>query len=279
MFLRPTAVLALDTGSTTVAVVSPGLGGVRVRACRRVELPPGALVPSPVEPNLRQPEAVVTALRRLVEELGVRRGTLVVPDGAARCLILEAAGAEVSPDYARYRLAPGLPYPAGEAVVDVLPLGRGRGVGAAIRRSVVEEYESAAARAGFGVDRVDLAPLASLAGLVRRPPARGVAVDLILGDSAVSLAVFRDGVLRLLRGRRRDPGPGELARLWEEVERSSALAGEGLRPRVRIVGSGAAALVRELTEAGVSVEPGRVVAHNGLPVDSAELAWLGAVRS
>jgi hypothetical protein len=99
--------------------------------------------------------------------------------------LLTDAAADTDPrELVRFRLASSLPYPPGEAVVDVLPLGGGRLLGAAVRRSVVAEYESVATAAGFEQEGVDLAPLVALAGLARR--ASGVHV--ILGDAALSLA-------------------------------------------------------------------------------------------
>jgi hypothetical protein len=276
---RPTRIVALDAGAATGAVVSRGLGAPRVRAYGRIDLSPGVLVPSPLDRNLRDVDQVQDALARLAESLGAGRTILVLPDGVARFLILEAPGSDVPADYARYRLGQGLPYPPEEAVVDVLRLGRGRGVGAAVRRAVVEEYEAAATRAGLTPDRVDLAPLAALERLLRRPPGRGVGVDVILGDAALSLAVFRDGGLLAFRSRRRDPGAGELERVWREVERSAALTGAGVLPRVRIVGSGAAAAIRELSATGAAVEAGWATSRDGLPVEPAELAWLGASRA
>ena len=129
-------------------------------------------------------------------------------------------------EYARFRWAQGLAHPAAEAIVDVLPLGAGRAVAAAVRRAVALEYEAVAGRAGLSPGRVDLAPLAALSALVRDAPAEPAAVDVILGDAAYCLAASYGGALRVLRNRRairrrRSGPPGR------EVDRTAAFAGDG----------------------------------------------------
>ncbi len=124
--------------------------------------------------------------------------------------------------------------------------------------------------AGFTQERVDLAPLIAVAGLLRR----GAGVHVILGDAALSLAAFQDARLTAFRTRRRDPGPGEARRLLEEAERTALLGGgDGA---VTFVGPGARGLVQELVASGspVSLGPGGESAPEG-----AEAAWLTGVLS
>jgi len=272
-------VLSLDAGSVSAAAAAWGWGGLRLRSFGQVSFATGVLAPSPFEPNLLQPETVRAALTELRERLGAteRRATVILPDGVARIVLMETRGGVAPRDLARYRLAQGLPFPVEEAVVDVLPVGPGRILAAAVRRRVVEEYETAVAAAGWTRERVDLAPLAALAALRRMPG--GATVDVILGDAALSLAAFRHGQLRVFRSRRRDPGPGEAGRLREEVDRSAALAGAEARPRVRVVGPGTLALIRELSALGREAEPGWGTPQPGLPGSTAELAWIGAAAS
>ena len=59
-----------------------------------------------------------------------------------------------------------------------------------------------------------------------------------------------------------------------EVDRTAALAGNGGPPRIRAVGPGALALLSAWQHEGRSVEAGWR-AEGALPVDAAELAWLG----
>jgi hypothetical protein len=142
----------------------------------------------------------------------------------------------------------------------------------------VHEYEEAAAAAGFVQERLELAPLAALSGLLPDPGA-GRVTAVILGDAALCLAGFEGGELATFRSRRRDPGPDEARRLREDVERTAALAGPGSPPRVKLVGSGSGALARELTQLGLAAEPGWQAAANGHVVEGAEMAFLGAARA
>ena len=267
--VRPRLVVAFDASGVSGALFARALTRPRLRAFARIELPPGALTPSALGSNVQRPDAVGEALEALRQRLGNGSGaTLVLPDGVGRVLLLDTPEGTHDRDYVRFRLAAALPYPADEATFDVLSLGRGRALGAAVRRSVVAEYEQAAAGAGFTQERVDLAPLIAVAGLLRR----GAGVHVILGDAALSLATFQDARLTAFRTRRRDPGPGEARRLLEEAERTALLGGgDGV---VTFVGPGARGLVQELVASGrpVSLGPGAEDAP-GAP----EAAWLAGV--
>ncbi len=250
---RPRLVVAFDASGVSGARFGRAFARPRLRAFARIELPAGALTPSALGPNVQRSGA-----------------TLVLPDGVGRVLLFDTPDGTDDRAYVRFRLAGSLPYPADEATFDVLSLGRGRALGAAVRRSVVAEYEQAAGRAGFTQERVDLAPLIAVEGLLRR----GAGVHVILGDAALSLATFQDARLTAFRTRRRDPGPGEARRLLEEAERTALLgAGDGA---VSFVGPGARGLVQELVASGspVSLGPGAESAPG-----AAEAAWLAGVLS
>ena len=77
--------VALDAASVSGGRLARGLGGFRLENVVRLELPAGALVPSPMGPNLLEPERVRTSLARLLDSLGGGReqATLVLPDGLA----------------------------------------------------------------------------------------------------------------------------------------------------------------------------------------------------
>jgi hypothetical protein len=220
---------------------------------------------------------VRSTLSKLVDALGGARGaaTLVLPDGVARGLVFEAAPGVPPAEQARFKLAASLPYPAREALVEVRPLGGDRHLGVAIRRRVVEEYESLAQAAGLSVERVDLSATAALEGLLRLRAEGDSVVDVVLGDTALSLLGHRAGALRVFRSRLRDLGPEEPDRLLGEVVRTATLAGDGAAPRVRIVGPGATALARELSSRGTRAEPGWRAEGLGVGFDAAELPWLG----
>ena len=276
---RPRLFVALDAGSVSGGAGTRSGGGLRLASHARVPLGPGALAPSPFAPNVVRPGEVADALRELARSLRIGPAAVCVllPDGIARLALLDVP-ADVTPQqHARFRIVPGLPYPAEEAVIDVLPVGSGRAVVAAVRRSVIEGYERVAEQAGLAQDRLDLTPLAALSGLLRQPgDAGGLTVDVVLGDAAFCMAAHQDGVLRALRNRRRDPGPDEARRLAEEVQRTSVLAGDGAGPHVRVVGAGAGDLLATWRANGGTAEPGWGSEGAGAGVEPSELAWLGA---
>lgn len=270
--------VAFDASGVSGAALGRGLGTPRVRALALAPLLPGALWPSPFEPNLRRSEEVAHAAREVARALRLRDAPvcLVLPDGVARLTDLDVPEGTSPVSFARYRLAPSLPYPIDEAVVDVLALGGSRVLAAAVRRSVLEGYEAAAAAAGLAQERVDLSPLGALAALGASAPAGEPVVDLVLGDAAVSLACRRGGAVGVVRNRRRDPSSGEWRRLHAEADRTAILGGEAPGARMRVVGAGALALVRDMQAAGAPAEAGWHVAGEGVPADGVELAWLGA---
>ena len=260
------------------AALGSSLGGRRARGFVRVALDPGALVPSPSGPNLVRKDEVMGAVRRAIEglELGPGRGrvTVVLPDGLARIALFDLPRGAEPREYVRFRLAASLPWPASETIVDFLNVAHGRVVGAAVRRSTVAEYEEAAAATGSEVERVHMAPLLALEGLVRSG-ARD-AVHAVLGDVALCLATFQEGALVALRSRRRDRSSGEASRLRDELSRTATFAGNGTGP-LRLVLSGAD-VTRLRREAGVDLAE-RGLEGPGKWDDAVEAAWLGGLLS
>ena len=265
--------VGLDASAVTAAALAEGLGARRVRGLARVPLEPGALAPSPSGTNLLRADEVRRAIRRAAEGLG-GRATLVLPDGVARVALVEVPDGADPRDYVLFRLAPSLPFPAAEAIVDALSAGGRRAVGAAVRRATVTEYEQAAVAAGLEVERVHLAPLVALAGLLRGG-ARDE-VHAVLGDVAMCLAAFRGGVPVALRSRWRDRSPGEASRLRQEASVTAALGGDGQEP-VRLVCSGADAerLRRELGDGAGPALAGLA----GGPEAAEPPSWVGGLVS
>ena len=259
--------LAFDASSVAGAVVSRGVSGTTVRATARVALPEDTLGPSPFEPNVRRPDALAAALGELKHALeGPDHVTLVLPHGTARIALLDVPTGTEAADYARFRLASGLPFPVDEAIIDALPLRQGRALAGAVRRGVVAGYEQAAADAGLSPERVDLLALAAAAaGARERSDSR---VEVTLGDVAFSLALFESGELVAFRTRWRDPGPGDARRIAREADRTARLGqGSSVSPRIRVSGPGTGEVVAALTAAGQVAEAG------------AEMAFLGAVAA
>ncbi len=268
-------IVALDAASVTGAEVFRGFGRPEVKAFSAAPLAPGALVPSPFERNASRPEEVKAALKAVTEELGARgrRASVVLPSGVARIVLFDAPPNADALEYARFRLARQLPYAGSEAIVDVLPLGRGKIVAAAVHRAVVEEYEALAASAGLIQEELDLAPLKALAGLARSDPGPRT-VDVILGDAAYCLAAHDGGSVKVVRQRHRAIDAAEWERLRDEAYRTASLAAPGQALRLRIVGSGGLGLLARLRASGESAEPGWPVPVEAEP-RVADAAWLG----
>jgi Tfp pilus assembly PilM family ATPase len=283
---RAKLLVALDAASVTGALVSWGAGGPSVEGLSRAALSPGALAPSPLDENVSRLDEVREALASVRHSLGTngRRATLVLPDGVARTALIEASPGVPIGEYARFRLGQGLPYPVGEATVDALDVGGRRFLCGAVRKSVVEAYEGAVTIAGFSLDRVHLTPFAAVAGLQRagalhEAAATDVVLAVILSDAAVSFAAFRRGTLVALRSRRREPGSHEADWLRQELARTFALAGGEGEPRIAVLGSGTPGVARELVDLGCRAEPAWHGTGRSRPVETAELAWLGAALS
>ena len=134
----------------------------------RAPLSAGALSPSALEPNVGAAAEVRDAVARVAREPASAASpvTVIAPHGVARLLLVEPPPGVDAAEFARYRLSD-LPYPAAEAVVDVVPVRGGRAVAAAIRRSVVEDFEAVVSAAGLRQERLDLAALAALGPLAR----------------------------------------------------------------------------------------------------------------
>jgi hypothetical protein len=246
-------VVALDGSGLQGAVLSRGFGRVEARVLDRVALGQDALVPSPTEPNLVRPEVVKAALDQLLEKLGrPARATLVLPLGVARMTLVDPPAGTDSRDYARFRLGPTLGFGSEEAIVDVLRLGS-RVLGAAVRRTIVTDYEKLADDCGLGLERVDLMPFPALASAMRTPPAE--TVDVFLGDAMFAVTLRQAGELSAFHTRWRVPGDDadRIGRLVERVARSSSGA---VAPRVTVLGEGSTAVAAALRRRGQPAEPG-----------------------
>jgi len=266
--------IAFDASSVSGALLSGGRGRLRVRAWAHAVLAPGALEPGGVEPNLVRPGEVREALSHVARELRAvgRPVCLLLPAGVARTSLLPLPSGVDRGEYALFKLGSRLPYPPGEAVLDGLEPAGGAWLAAVVRRAVVAQYEAAAAEVGLGPARIDVAPLAGLAGLQQRSRDRP-GIDVVLGDAALTLAVRQGEAWSEVRTRRRPRATPDPERIAAAVERLSRRGVGGGRPQVRLVGPGAAAGADLLRERGHLAEAG----WPGLdgPAAAAEASWLG----
>lgn len=146
-----------------------------------VPLFPGALVPGLKTPNLPDRAAIVAALKRALDGVEGRdkRLTLVVPDAAARVLLLDFDSlpgkvSEALP-VVRFRLRKLLPFNADEAIVSYQIMSQtsdeAKVLVTAMPKDVLTEYEEAVRLAGYEPGVVLPSMLASLAVFSQTEPA------------------------------------------------------------------------------------------------------------
>ncbi|HUK49273.1 MAG TPA: pilus assembly protein PilM [Terriglobales bacterium] len=141
--------------------------------CSTSELAPGCVVPDLTESNVRQREMVVTALRRVLEQIGGRSRDVVaiLPDAAVRVVLLDF---DTLPDKSseaesvvRFRLKKSLPFDVDKAAVSYHAQTSGTGVrviAAVALNNVVQDYEAVFTEAGFSPGVILPSMLAALGG-------------------------------------------------------------------------------------------------------------------
>jgi hypothetical protein len=212
------------------------------------DLPPGLLVPSAVVPNIQSVREVARLASEMVEELGGRGSTAAVllPDLAVVSAVFPASNGSARD--AGARLASRLGFPASEARSDFWKGGQGELLGAAVRESVVRQYEqvveAAQCRLGW-VDAASLARVPSWADKSASDPGPTV-VEALLFTSHYFLAIFRDGALVDVRTRLRSGN--DVEEIAGELGRLPAIYGIPALAAVRLAGEGASDCARALLE-------------------------------
>jgi len=172
--------------------------------CSTSELAPGCVVPDLTEGNLRQPDAVSTALREVLGHIGARSRdiTAVLPDAAVRVALLDfetlPANREEAEGVVRFRLRKSLPFDVDKAKVSYQAQtsnGTVRVVAAVALNSVVQEYEAVIREAGFSPGVVLPSMLAAVSGA---PADRGTLVVKV-DARTTSIAILDQQQLLLFR--------------------------------------------------------------------------------
>ena len=184
--------------------------GMPLAAVSKADLPTNAVVPGLKPGNVADRVAVIAALRRTLEAVGMRANarntglSLVIPDAAVRVLLLDfdtlpTKLSEALP-IVRFRLKKLVPFEADDAMVSFQIMSSTRSMvrvlAVAIPRDVLTEYESAVREAGFEPGAVLPSTLAALASLGEGEGASLVVNAHVLG---VTTAIVRGGVLLLHR--------------------------------------------------------------------------------
>jgi len=172
---------------------------------------PGTLVPSPVEDNLRRPEAIVSALSRIAPPNGHKKrrpAAVILPDYAARVSVLDFVSFPSAPEeqlpLIRFRLKKTIPYDIDSAAVSyfVQPSETGRKievVAVTVALEIIARYEALLRGANFHPGEVTTSALAAL-NLYRGADQReDVAIVAKLAGRALSLMVVAGDSLKLFR--------------------------------------------------------------------------------
>ena len=179
-------------------------GGKSIQTCATSELAPGAVLPDLLEPNLRERERVLEAIRQSLGSLSGRSRDViaVLPDTAIRVALLDFETLPSKRDEAegvvRFRLKKSLPFDVDKARVSYDAQSTGsavRVIAAVALTSVIEDYESIFQEAGYTPGVVLPSMLAALGAADASRPTLVVKVDA----RTISIAILDKGQLLLFR--------------------------------------------------------------------------------
>ncbi len=180
--------LVIEIASTHVAAAQWSKTGGSLEAHATEPLPIGAIMPSPVDANVVQPEAVKTALRKVFNRVPVSDAplALLIPDPVVRVFILPFDTLPRRTDEAlpllRWRLKKSVPFDMDETVVSWMRQSGREGtlevITSVARQRIVREYEEI------------LAPQGATAGVVMSST---LAALPLLGDQGATLLARMSG--------------------------------------------------------------------------------------
>jgi len=169
--------LVVEISATHVAAARWGSGHGNLESFAAESIPFGAVVPSPLEPNVAQPDEVKSALRRVFSRVAPSAGiALLIPDPVVRVFILPFDTLPRRSDEAlpllRWRLKKSVPFDVDETVVSWMRQSGRDGnlevVTAVARQRIIREYEDLAGALGAGPGVVMSSTLATLPLLEHR---------------------------------------------------------------------------------------------------------------
>jgi type IV pilus assembly protein PilM len=198
---HPAVVVEIAPGHVAVARWS----GTNLDGVVAESLPTGAVMPSPVENNVTQPDAARAALRRAFNHVSNRGApvTLLVPDAVVRVFILPFENLPRRADDAlpllRWRLKKSVPFDVDETVVSWMrQSARDEGleiVAAVARQRILREYEDLVESVGAPVAVVLSSTLAALPLLEER----GATLLMRLSGKTLSTVVVNGANLCVYR--------------------------------------------------------------------------------
>jgi type IV pilus assembly protein PilM len=196
--------LACEIASDRILAGRIADDGTGLEACSARELAPGSVVPDLVENNLRQADAVRSAIEDALGSVGGRSKDVIaiVPDATVRVVLLEfdtlPSDDEEAAGVVRFRLKKSLPFDVDKAKVSYHAQKSGEGmkvVAAVSLATVIEDYEKAFREAGFNPGVVLPSMLAALGAAEGKKPTLVVKVD----TRTTSIAILSEEQLQLFR--------------------------------------------------------------------------------
>jgi hypothetical protein len=276
-FERPRLSVKLGPRQAAVVEVSRTWWGRPRRRYGLADLPEGLVRPSPVESNISDPAALESHLRTLLESDGHRApkgqaAVLVLPDLCVRVTLLEMdklpARASERESLIRWRLQQEASFPVEGSKVISQVLGPKTVLAAAIRETVLRQYEAVCEAVGLIPLEVDIASFRLWNMFAPAVPSDEPVVWLSLLDGGFSLIVFQAGRPTFLRTKfqTRTASEGVLRDLTDSLDVYAERHPEGAP--------------RRLVLASESPEPDLVRrASAELGLDVAQAGWEGARRA
>lgn len=244
----PHPACAVEISAHRVAAARWGKGRGQLESFAVEPLPPGVLMPSPVDTNVAQPEALTSALRRVFTRVPHHGAplALLVPDPVVRVFILPfeslPRGSEEALPLLRWRLKKSVPFDVEETVVSWMRQqgrdGKLEVMAAIARQRIIREYEQAIESLGASSSVILGATLASLALLEER----GSTLLIRMSGKTLTTVIVRGPNLCVYRSSEVSSGLAPHAMLdeifpaiayyqdtWGESVDRARVAGSGLR--------------------------------------------------
>lgn len=150
----PSAAIGIGSSALTALVLSGGRKGYSVRQAGSLELPPGLLVPSFLEPNISDHVEFASCLREVAEISGLlkqKRWSIALPSASARTAILtidnEPASKQEAEEVLDWKAEQIFGAPAAELRIAKRKIssdrdGRTRYFASAVRLQIIDEFET-----------------------------------------------------------------------------------------------------------------------------------------
>ena len=235
----PLAALELSAQRVSGAVLEVRGGRAQVAVHAQAPLPEGALTPALNAPNVADRDAVLAAVRQVLQELGrPRRVGLVIPDPVAKVSLVRLqqvpARAHDLDQVIRWQVRKSAPFSIDEAQVSYVPgLQTADGhefIVSMARRDVVQSYEEVCTAAGTHAGIIDLSTFNVANAVFATGVPDGDWLLVNVSADLTSVAIFRGATLVVFRSRGAD-ADGSLADLVHQTAMyyEDRLGGAGLQ--------------------------------------------------